>query len=98
MMDIFTSLFRTQETLTDNDTARASRLLIVDGVAALGMASLAGGPFLAAFALAIGASNYEIGMLTTIALLSQLMQLPGLVITNYFPKRRAIITILAGIS
>lgn len=64
----------------------------------MGMGALAGGPFLAAFALAIGASNYEIGMLATIALLSQLMQLPGLVLINYFPKRRAFVTVLAGAS
>jgi MFS family permease len=62
------------------------------------MEALAGGPFLVAFALAIGASHYDVGMLATIALLSQLMQLPGLALVNAFPKRRAITAILAGIS
>ncbi|MBL7077502.1 MAG: MFS transporter [Kiritimatiellae bacterium] len=98
MKNMFTSLFETQDQLSKRDSQRGSRLLVTDGVCAMGMGALAGGPFLAAFALAIGASNYEIGMLATIALLSQLMQLPGLVLTNYFPKRRAIVTALAGTS
>jgi len=96
--NLFTSLFETQDLLSEQDSKRGSRLLVADGVCAMGMGALAGGPFLAAFALAIGASNYEIGMLATIALLSQLMQLPGLVLTTYFPKRRASVTILAGAS
>ena len=98
MRNLFTGLFETRDSLSEQDAGRASRLLVADGVCATGMGALAGGPFLAAFALALGASNYEIGMLVTIALLSQLMQLPGLVLTSYFPKRRAIVTILAGAS
>lgn len=98
MKKFFTSLFETTEQLSEHDAKRGSRLLVTDGVFAMGMGALAGGPFLAAFALAIGASNYEIGMLATIALLSQLMQLPGLILTRYFPKRRAIVTAFAGAS
>ena len=98
MKHIFASLFETKDQISDQEAKRGGRLLVADGVCAMGMGSLAGGPFLAAFALAIGASNYEIGMLATIALLSQLMQLPGLALTSYFPKRRAIVTALAGTS
>lgn len=98
MINPLSRLLVTSEQLNEHDIRRGSRLLVVDGVCAMGMGSLAGGPFLAAFALAIGASNYEIGMLVTIALLSQLMQLPGLALTRYFPKRRAIVTISAGIA
>ncbi|MFC1461003.1 MFS transporter [Verrucomicrobiota bacterium] len=98
MKSFFSGLFRTQEALSGQDIVRAERILTVDSVCATGMGALAGGPFLAAFALAIGASNYEVGMLATIALLSQLMQIPGLFITNFFRKRRAITAILAGAS
>jgi hypothetical protein len=98
MRHLLTGLFRTSEGLSEQDAERAGGLLVTDGVCATGMGALAGGPFLAAFALAIGASNYEIGTLATIGLLSQLMQLPGLALTNYFPKRRAIVTVLAGVS
>ncbi|NQU38404.1 MAG: MFS transporter [Lentisphaerae bacterium] len=98
MKNLFTGLFETTDQLSEQDAKRGSRLLIMDGVCATGMGALAGGPFLAAFALAIGASNYEIGMLATIGLLSQLMQLPGLALINFFPKRRAIVTLFAGAS
>lgn len=98
MSNFFSGLFTTKDQLSDQDAKRGSRLLVTDGVCTMGMGALAGGPFLAAFALAIGASNYDIGMLATIALLSQLFQLPGLVLINYFPKRRAIVTIMAGAS
>ncbi|MFC1498250.1 MFS transporter [Verrucomicrobiota bacterium] len=71
---------------------------MADAVCSMGMGALAGGPFLVGFALAIGASNYEVGMLATIALLSQLMQLPGLFLANMIRKRRAITAILTGVS
>ncbi|MFO7869909.1 MAG: MFS transporter [Kiritimatiellia bacterium] len=97
-MNMFSRLFVTKDKLSEQDVARGSRLLVTDGVCAMGMGALAGGPFLAAFALAIGASHYEIGMLATIALLSQLMQFPGLALIRYFPRRRAIVTVLSGLS
>ena len=98
MFNSFARLLETSTRLTEQDAQRGSRLLVVDGVFAMGMGALAGGPFLAAFALAIGASNYEIGMLVTIALLSQVMQLPGLALTRYFPKRRVTVTVLGGMA
>ena len=50
----------------------------------MGMGTLQGGVFLSAFALAIGASNYEIGLIATVTFLSQLMQLPGLFVLKTF--------------
>ena len=98
MKHLFANLLETKVHLSEEDTKRGARLLVADGVFTMGMGSLAGGPFLAAFALAIGASRSEIGMLATIALLSQLMQFPGLALTRAFPKRRAIVTVLTGTS
>ena len=79
-------LFKTQTELTTQDVARGARLLVVDGVCATGMGALAGGPFLAAFALALGASHAQVGLLATIALLSQIMQIPGLMLVKVFPS------------
>lgn len=98
MKNLVSFLTDTREALSPEATRQGERLLIVDGVFAMGMGALAGGPFLAAFALAIGASNYEVGLLATIALLSQVMQLPGLALAKHLRKRRAIITLSAGIS
>ena len=53
---------------------------------------------MSAFAVAIGASNYEIGLIATIAFVGQFMLLPGLFLVDLFPKRRALNFIAAGIS
>jgi hypothetical protein len=49
-----------------------------------------GGPFLASFVLALGASNYEIGLITSIAFIGEFMQIPGLFLLKTLRKRRAI--------
>ena len=94
----FRNMFRTQAALTAADTERGTRLLTVDGVCSMSMATLQGGPFLPAFALALGAGSYEIGLITTILFLSQLMQLPGVFVMRYVPSRRAFVAICAAVS
>lgn len=94
----FGKLFRTQPSLTQADHRRARRGLLADGVCSSSMATLQGGPFLAAFALALGASNYEVGLLATIGFLSQFAQLGGLFLVQKFPKRRGIVVLAAGAS
>ncbi len=95
---IFSSAFRTQASLSDQDLRRARRGLLVDGVCSSSMATLQGGPFLAAFALALGASNYEVGLLATIGFLSQFAQLGGLFLVQKYPRRRGIVFLAAGAS
>jgi len=90
--------FQTQESLSDRDYRRAGRGLIADGVCSTSMATLQGGPFLAAFAIALGASNYEVGLLATIGFLSKFAQLGGLFLVQKFPKRRGIVILSAGVS
>jgi len=62
----------------------------------MAMGALQGGPFLSAFALALGASNYEIGLLAAIGFLSQPMQLVGLYVVTRWKKRRAMTILCAG--
>lgn len=89
---------RTQSSLSDQDFKRSERNLLVDAVASMSMVTLQGGPFLAAFAIALGASNYEVGLLATIAFGSQLMQLPGLMLVQKFPRRRGLTVLCAAAS
>src|SRR5919106_6518791 len=84
------ALLGTPPQLTDHDLERGTRLITVDGICSMAMASLQGGPFLTAFALGLGASNYEIGLLAAIGFLSQAVQLPALFLVRAFPYRRAI--------
>ncbi len=91
-------VFGSQEQLSDADVQRGLRMLTANGVCAMATGALQGGIFLSAFALAIGASNYEIGMLASIGLISQLMQLPGLFLVQRFGRRRGITLVCAAIS
>ena len=53
------------------------------------------GPFLAAFALALGATHWEIGLISSIAFLSMPMQLVGLYAVDRWKQRRALIVLCA---
>jgi len=74
----FLDIFQTKDKLEEPDVQKGIKLVTVDGICSSGMGTLQGGVFLSAFALAIGASNYEVGLLAAFAFLSQLIQIPGL--------------------
>ena len=98
LLSVLNYAFRTKGELTDADVRSGIRSLTADGVCSMSMMTLQGGPFLPAFAIALGASNYEIGLLATIAFLSQLMQLPGLFVMRKVPSRRGTVLMAAGAS
>ncbi|HSR40706.1 MAG TPA: MFS transporter, partial [Longimicrobiales bacterium] len=66
------------------------RPVIVDGVLTQAMSSLVGGAFLAAFALALGASNFQIGLLAAIPALGQLGQLPAVPLIRRVGRRKPV--------
>ncbi len=84
-------LFRVQPALSERDAFRGIRLLKLEGAAMISMLTLQGGPFLVAFAVSLGATNYEVGLLVTIALLSQFMQIPGLYLVKHLKRRRLVV-------
>jgi len=90
LRDVLLAMLRTSDRLAPEDVRRGIRLVTADGVCSMAMSSLQGGPFLTAFALGIGASNYDLGLLAAIGFLSQAVQLPALMIVRAFPYRRAI--------
>ena len=91
-------IFDTQEGLSDQDVERGIRMLTINGVCSMATGSLQGGIFLSAFALALGASNYEVGMLVTIGFVSQLMQIPGLYLVQKVRRRRGLTVVCSAIS
>jgi len=91
-------LTHTQERLSKEEVRKGVRLLVAEGACSLSMITVHGGPLLASFALALGASNYEIGLLTTITFLGQSLQVAGLYLVKTFQKRKAIAVICAGTS
>ena len=64
--------------------------LYLHGAAVMGMVSLQGGPFLTGFLLALGATHVQIGLLTAVAMASQVAQLLGLVLVGRFGRRKAL--------
>src|SRR6266700_6115224 len=55
---------------------RASRLVLYDALSHEAMGALTTGVFLVGFAVALGASNFAIGVLAAVPFLAQLLQIP----------------------
>jgi len=91
-------MFKTEETLNDNQIQSALKLIIRDGVASQAMGILTGGAFLIAFAVKLGASNFVIGLLAAIGPLSQLLQLPSIFLVEKIRNRRLITVAAAALS
>ena len=84
-------LSQTDDDLTEQQVQDGMYWLNIHGVTVQSMTALqGGGPFLAAFVLALGASNYEIGLIASIAFIGEFMQIPGLYMLKVLMKRRAL--------
>ena len=76
---------------------RTFRLLLYDALASEAMSTLATGVFLTGFAVALGASNLEIGILAAVPSAVQFLQFPAVVLVERLRRRRAICVWAAGI-
>src|SRR5215468_5347954 len=72
-----------------------TRSIIFDGICTTAMNSFFVGPFLAAFALAMGATYWEIALISAIAFLSMPMHFVGLYSVDRWQQRRALIVLCA---
>ena len=75
--------------------ANNTRAIVFDGMCTMAMNAFLAGPFLAAFALALGASHWEIGLISAIAFLSMPMQLAGVYAVDRWKRRRRLIVVCA---
>src|SRR6516225_1752790 len=87
--------FGIQHSTTMVTSPSSTRSIIIDGVFTTAMNAFLVGPFLAAFAFALGATHWEIGLISSIAFLSMPMQLVGLYAVNRWKQRRALIVACA---
>src|SRR6516162_1118152 len=69
----------------------STRSIIFDGICTTAMNLFLVGPFLAAFALALGATHWEIGFISAIAVFTMPMQRVGLSAVHRWTQRRALI-------
>src|SRR5437867_13293315 len=68
---------------------RASRLVLYDALSHEAMSALTTGVFLVGFAVALGASNFAIGVLAAVPFLAQLLQIPAVLLIERWRARRS---------
>jgi MFS family permease len=82
--------------VTQADKERTFRLLLYDALASEAMSTLTTGVFLTGFALALGASNFAIGILAAVPSAVQFLQFPAVLLVERLRARRAISATAAG--
>jgi len=89
------NFLRPIETLTENQTQSGLNLVVKESVAAEGMITLTGGTFLVAMALHLGASNFQIGLLAALPILTNVFQVLSIWLVQKYNNRKAV-TVLAS--
>ena len=84
------NILRPRPTLTAQETQRSLRFLAWEGLASGAMFSLGSGGFMAAYALALGANNLEVGILAALPFMSQVVRLPSILLVERFRARKAL--------
>ena len=84
------SFLRPSPTLTDQEVERSLRMMRWVGVANGALLSLGSGGFMAAYALALGATNAQVGILAALPFLTQVIQLPAILLIERFRARKAL--------
>lgn len=84
------SFLKPKPTISEQDLESGLRWFTFEGMAALGLFSITTSGFLAAFALALGANNLQIGILAALPFIMQTLQLPSIWLVEKFRKRKAI--------
>lgn len=87
--------FRPRPDLTEQQISSKLNLVILDGITSEVMAILSGGAFLVAFALLLGASNLQIGVMASVSTLASVFQLAAIYLIQRYKNRRAIVVYCA---
>ena len=88
-------MFLPQEHIGDKDLEKGLKYLMHDGAMSTIMGSLTGGAFLVTFALLLGASNLSIGVIAAASPLSQIMQIPSILLIEKIRSRKRIVVFAA---
>lgn len=84
--------------LTETERTKGLKFLYYDGLCSHAMALLVTGAFLPGMALALGASNFVIGVLASLAPISQMAQIPAILLVERVALRKLITVICAAAS
>ena len=82
------SFLRPKETLDERDVNRGLRALTLQGTSGMGFDAITGGGFMAAYALALGANNAQIGILASLPFLLQPLQIPAIAMVERVRQRK----------
>ena len=77
-------------TISEKDLSRGLRWVALEGGFSIGFFSITTSGFLAAFALALGANNFQIGILAAIPFAMQIVQLPSIWLVEHVRRRKLI--------
>jgi len=83
-------LFKPRPTISNQELTTGLRWLTLEGMVSLGFNSITTSGFLAAFALALGANNLQIGILAAIPFIMQIVQLPSIWLVEKIRRRKVI--------
>ena len=75
-------------TLSEDEVRSGLRALTLQGTAMMGFEAVASGGFLAAYALSLGASNSQIGVLAALPFIMQPLQIAGISLVERVRKRK----------
>lgn len=84
--------------LNDQDREKGLKFLFYDGLCSHAMALLVTGAFLPGMALALGASNFIIGVLGALAPMAQMAQIPAILVIERVGLRKLLTVLFAGAS
>lgn len=89
-MDIF-GFLRPRPTLTEKELSAGLRWFTWEGTVSMGFFSITTSGILVAYALAIGASNLQIGVMAAIPFLMQTLQIPAIWLVEKYRRRKVIV-------
>jgi MFS family permease len=85
--------FTTSPVLTEKEIAFGEKSILKDSLAGEAMVNLSGGAFITAMAIHLGASNFQIGLLASLPILTNIFQLLSIWLVKRYNNRRAVAVI-----
>lgn len=85
--------FTTSVVLSEQQIASGEQSILKDSLAGEAMVNLSGGAFITAMAIHLGASNFQIGLLASLPILTNIFQLLSIWLVKRYNNRRAVAVI-----
>ncbi len=82
------NFLKPKPTLTDEEISKGLRWMTLEGISSMGFGSITGSGFLAAYALILGANNFQIGILAALPFITQPLQIPLILVVERLKRRK----------